>query len=181
VRLVVAILLTAGALAASARAGAVEPKVLVLRSGDVPAGFVVDAQDTGVRTNEGEADSNRTGRALIARLGRVTGYEAEWNRERGQESIVSRADVFRTASGSQRYVELSAAMLSRSGIKGIRRDRMTIGDGGYLFHGGSSGELAWVLWRSGRVAGMVVGWGVPRGTTVALARAQQRRIAAALG
>ena len=38
-----------------------------------------------------------------------------------------------------------------------------------------------VSWRHGRVIAAVVGQGVPTATVVRLARAQQRRIAAALG
>jgi hypothetical protein len=178
-RVALAIVLTTAALAATAGAAQVDPRLLVLRTADVPVGFVADRKDTGVRTNEGEAGSSRASRALIARLGRVTGYAAEWDRGRGNESIVSRADVFRAPTGARRYVELSASTLRRSGIAGLRRSPAAIGDGGYVFHGGPAGELAWVLWRSGGVAGMVAGWGVPRSTTLALARTQQGRIAGA--
>ena len=66
-----------------------------------------------------------------------------------------------------------------SGGKGLRRTAVRIGDEGFVLYGGVDSQLAWVSWRSGRVTATLAGWGVPRSTTIALARRQQRRIAAA--
>lgn len=175
-----ALLAAVGVLAAPAAAADVAPRALVLRSADVPAGWALDRGETGLRTNADEAGADRRSRALIARLGRVTGYQAEWRRGT-MDSIVSRADVFRSTRGARTYVDIAAASLRSSGIKGLRRSTVRIGDSGYVFHGGPAATVAWVVWRSGAVTGTVVGWGIPRDTTVVLARKQQRRIAAAAG
>ena len=176
-----AVLLAIGAFAAPASAVVrdVDPRSLVLRSSDVPKGFALDRDETGLRTNESEGKT-KSGAALIARFGRVTGYEAEWDGDRGLASIVSRADVFRTPAGARGLLRLSTSELRASGIKGLRRTAVGIGDEGYVFHGGPHAELAWVQWRSGRVTGSLAGWGVTRDVLVRLARTQQRRIAAAL-
>jgi hypothetical protein len=175
-----ALLAAFGVLVAPAAAADVAPRALVLRTSDVPAGWALRRDETGVRTNEDEAGTDRRSRALIARLGRVTGYQAEWRRA-PMDSIVSRADVFRSRNGARMYVELAAGSLRSAGIRGLRRSAVDIGDAGYVFHGGRSGSIAWVVWRSGSVAGMVVGWGVRRDVSMALARKQQRRIAIARG
>jgi hypothetical protein len=177
-RLAIVTLAAVGATAASA-ALAVQPGSLVLRSADVPAGFVLDREASGIRTNADEGGSDRKSRALIARLGRITGYQSEWHRGAERDSIVSRADVFRTKDGARRYVDLAADSLRASGIKGLRKSVIRLGDEAYVFHGGPTGEIVWVVWRSGRVAGTVVGWGVQRAVTLSLSRTQQRRIAAA--
>jgi hypothetical protein len=174
------LLAVVGVLATPAAAVDGAPRALVLRSTDVPAGFVLDRKETGVRTNEDEAGTDRASRALVKRLGRVTGYEAEWRRG-ADESIVSRADVFRTKAGAQSYLDVAAAGLRVSGIKGLRRSTIRLGDQGYVFHAGATAELAWVVWRFGEVTGVVAGWGVPRDVSIALARKQQRRIVSAAG
>ena len=181
VRYAILMLLAAvGVVAAPAAAVDVAPRALVLRSADVPAGWALDREETGLRTNRDEAGTDKKSRALIARLGRVTGYQAEWRRG-AMDSIVSRADVFRSTNGARMYLDIAADSLRSSGIKGLRRSPARLGDLGYAFGGGPNGTVAWVVWRSGPVAGTVVGWGVPLDTTLALARTQQRRIAAALG
>lgn len=180
-RLAIPILLAAvGVLAAPAAAVDVAPRALVLRSADVPAGWAPARKETGLRTNEDEAGTDTKSRALIARLGRVTGYQAEWRRG-AMDSLVSKADVFRSTGGARMYLDIASDGLRSSGIKGLRRSPAHIGDSGYVFHGGPNGTVAWVVWRSGAVTGTVVGWGMPRDTTLALARKQQRRIAAASG
>src|SRR5918999_6553904 len=89
----------ATALAAPALAAEVDPSDLVLRQADVPAGFRVDNNATGVRSNSTEAAGNRQARDLFARSGRITGYEAEF--DRGEASISSRVDAFRPSAGAR--------------------------------------------------------------------------------
>jgi hypothetical protein len=180
VRYAIAAVVTAGALAVPASAADLDPRLLVLQSADVPPGFVLDREDTGVRTNEDEGRESRQTRELIARLGRVTGYEAEWDQARGMKVIHSRADVFRATAGARMLLDLYATGFRTSGIKGLRRTAVRIGDEGAVFHGGGNSDLAWVSWRSGRVTATLAGWGIPRTRTIALARIQQRRIAAGL-
>ena len=175
----IAVALACAGIAASSATAAVDPGRLVLRSTDVPAGFVADTKSTGVRTNQDEAGTDRKSGKLIVRLGRVTGYQAEWRR--ASEVVVSRADVFRTRAGARTYIGLAATSFRNSGIKGLRRSTIRLGEEGYVFHGGASDGVVWVVWRSGTVAGMVVGWGLSRATGVGLARKQQRRIASARG
>ena len=155
------LLAAVGVLAAPAAAVDVAPRALVLRSADVPAGWAPAGKETGLRTNEDEAGTDTKSRALIARLGRVTGYQAEWRRG-AMDSLVSRADVFRSTGGARMYLDIAADGLRSSGIKGLRRSPARIGDSGYVFHGGPNGTVAWVVWRSGAVTGTVVGWGLPR-------------------
>ena len=107
VRLAIPILLAAvGVLAAPAAAVDVAPRALVLRSADVPAGWAPARKETGLRTNEDEAGTDTKSRALIARLGRVTGYQAEWRRG-AMDSLVSRADVFRSTGGARMYLDIA--------------------------------------------------------------------------
>ena len=166
-------------LVASAGAATVDPGSLVLRSSDLPRGFVQDSE-TGVRTNADLAGSDRRHWRQIAKMGRVTGYRASWDRQRGQDSIVSSADLFRGEAGARQMFDLYAAELNRSGIKGLTRRAVALGDRGAIFDGGASSELAFVGWRHGRVFGYVAGWGVRSDDVLRLARSQERRIAAAL-
>ena len=62
----------------SAAAAQVDPQLLVLRQADVPAGFALDREQSGVRTNESESKGDRRLPGLLRRWGRVTGYETEY-------------------------------------------------------------------------------------------------------
>jgi hypothetical protein len=171
-------------LAAPALGVGFDPSALVLAARDAPGGFVLDRDDSGVRTNEDEAEGNAKTRALIARMGRVTGYETQWEQEPHRfplRAFVSRADVFRDAEGARMYVRFASGQFSRSGIKGLDRRPVRIGEQGWVLSGGGAPDgVVWVVWRSGRVAGSIAGWNVARNAVVVLARKQQRRIAAAL-
>jgi hypothetical protein len=170
--------------AAPALGAGLDPSKLVLTARDAPRGFVLDRDDSGVRTNEHEAEGNAKTRALIARMGRVTGYESEWEQEPHRSplrALLSRADVFRDAGGARMYVRFSSGQFARFGAKGLERRPVQIGEQGFVLSGGGAADgVVWVVWRSGRVAGSVAGWNVARDTVVTLARKQQRRIAAAL-
>jgi hypothetical protein len=170
--------------AAPALGAGLDPSTLVLTARDAPRGFVLDRDDSGVRTNEDEAEGNAKTRALIARMGRVTGYESQWEQEPHRSplrALLSRADVFRGADGARMYVRFASGQFARAGAKGLQRRQVRIGDQGFVLSGGGAADgVAWVVWRSGHVTGFVAGWNVGRDTVVALARKQQRRIAAAL-
>ena len=165
--------------AVSASAAEVDPQVLVLRPADVPAGFALDRDQSGLRTNEGESKGDRRLPALLERWGRVTGYETEYDHR--EATLTSRADLFRTAEGSQLMMAYVVDEAKTSGIKGFRRSPVRIGSGGWLYGGGSGpGALNLVVWRHRRVFAGLVAFGVEKGRTLGLARAQERRIAAVL-
>jgi hypothetical protein len=181
VRLLSVAALVSAILVGTAVAAGPDPSALVLRSSDVPREYALDRDESGPYPNARVGTSARA-RTLIARLGRVTGYRKRWVlREHGsiRRVITSSADVLRGVAGARLYVKLGSTDLARSGIKGLRRSPVRIGDEAWLFHGDSDDELAWVVWRSGRVGAMLLGWGIRPSETLALARVQQRRIEAA--
>jgi hypothetical protein len=177
-------LLLTALVAAPALGAGLDPSMLVLAARDAPRGFVLDRDDCGVRTNAEEAEGNAKTRALIARMGRVTGYQAQWEQEPDRfplRVLLSRADIFRGADGARMYVRFASGQFAKAGIKGLERDPARIGDQGWVLSGGGAPDgVVWVVWRSGRVAGFFAGWNFDRDTVVAFARKQQRRIAAAL-
>jgi hypothetical protein len=71
--LVALVSLAMGAMPAAA--AAVDPKALVIRPSDVPAGYALSRSESGLRTNEQEARESPEARRLFRRLGRVTGYQ----------------------------------------------------------------------------------------------------------
>jgi hypothetical protein len=178
VRLVLFAGLVCAVLAGTTVAAGPNASALVLRSSDVPPGYVLDRDESGWYPN-GKVAESKAARALIARLGRVTGFRRKWvSRENGsiQRVVTSSADVLREPAGARIYVRLGSTDLEKSGIKGLRRSSVRLGDEAWLIHGDSDDVLAWVVWRSGRVGAMVFGWGIRPSETLALARVQQRRI-----
>lgn len=156
----------------------IDPGRLTLRQADLPARFEANRDDSGVRTNEMEAKSDPTFRSKIVEWGRVTGYEAQWDRD--SDFVSSRIDVYRSAFGSTRQLSYSVAELRKSGIKGLRRTRLALGDGGWLYDSPTPGILVVAIWRHGRVFSGVAATGLTRTQAVALARVQERRIASEL-
>jgi hypothetical protein len=168
----------AALLSAPLAAAELDPGALVLRQSDVPAGFEVDRVQTGSRTNEQEAKSDPRAAALFERWGRVTGYEAGF--DRGSASIDSRADLLRTAKGARMLLDFFELEMRKGGIKGLVRSRVRLGAEGWVYRGRSPFAFTVVAWRYKRVFAGVAGMGISRDGTLALARVQQRRIAAAL-
>jgi len=165
--------------AVPASAGQVNPQLLVLRQADVPAGFALDREQSGQRTNETESKGDRRLPALLERWGRVTGYETEYDHRDG--TLTSRADLFRNAEGSRLMMAYVVDEAKTSGIKGLRRTPVRIGSGGWLYGGGSgAGAFNLVIWRHQRVFAGLAAFGVQKDRMLGLARAQQRRIAAAV-
>jgi hypothetical protein len=169
-----ALVVTALAVVLPAGAATVDPKALVVAPAQVPAGFRVDHDETGVRTNEREAKDFP--RALFRRWRRVTGYQARY--ERGHALIEARVDLFESARGAREFHRWVDREAQRSGIKGVVRKRARIGSDGRIY---ALGDSTLVTWRSGRAWSGLATRGLTTARTVALARAQQRRIAAALG
>ena len=170
--------LAAALLAGAASAATVDPQSLVLRKADLPRGFQVDRGQTGVRTNELEARDYPELRAKLVRWGRVTGYQAEF--DRGSATISSRADVFRTAGGARLLLSFFDTEVRSGGVLVLRRAPTDVGVDGSVYSASAPVAFTLVVWRHGRVFAGVMGQGVTQERTIALARVQQRRIAAAL-
>jgi hypothetical protein len=179
IRILIAVVVAlAAALPAAASTAEVDPSRLVLRHADVPAGFQVDADDTGVRTNAREAKSEPRFKTLLQRWGRVTGYEVEF--DRADASIGSRADVLRTAKGAEQMLDWYLLEVRKIGIRGFIRTQLELGDEGWMYRSRTPAQFTIVTWRSGRVFAGLGTTGLTNARTRALAQKQQRRIAAAL-
>jgi len=165
-------------LVAAAAAASLDPRSLVVRGADLPSGYHSDPRESGVRPNDG-ASVHATEQALYSRSGRVTGYEVTYRR--GTTYIRSRADLFRTPGGPKVVLDWFDAETKRSGIKGLRRGRAGIGAESWIYWAGTPPvSVTLVAWRQGRSFAGIVGFGVTKRRTLELARAQQRRIVAAL-
>lgn len=173
-------------------AATVNPKLLVLRQGDVLAGY---------RFGEAAVISNQVAHPeLASRFGRITGYGIAYAR---QESVLrSVASVFRTPQGAHLY--LAGSLKKLDGTKCAARfyenysrvRRVSVGAEGWIYRhqdcgqSGPSGTSYYaVFWRHDRIVAGVDAWreintigapGLSIAQTVALARLQQRRIEAAL-
>ena len=66
-------------------------------------------------------------RPILQRARRVTGHEARF--ERGNDSITSRVDLFRSSGGPPLVLDYPDRELRKSGIRGLRRSPLGIGDG----------------------------------------------------
>jgi len=170
--LVVAVALTAPALAA-----ALDPGALVLRRADVPSGFRLDRDQTGPRPNAVEARSDPRLPELFRRWGRVTGYQVEFDRER--QTIASRVDVFRSARGARGLLLWYDREVRKELGPGLHRAPARLGQEGWIYRGTVPMPFTLVVWREGRVFSAVAGAGISRDRTLALARTQQQRVAAA--
>ena len=157
----------------------VSPRALVLGQTDVPAGFRLDRDESGSRTNETEAQKDIRLPGLFKRWGRVTGYETEYDRQ--DATLGSSADLFRSPKGARLMMAWFVKEARTLGARGIRRSAVQIGAGGWLYGGGmGTGAFNLVVWRHERVFAGVVVLGIGKTRTLALARVQQRRLAAAL-
>lgn len=178
VRYPILALLAATILAAPAAAAAVDPQALVLGPNDVPTGFRLDRDESGVRTNELEARESPETRAPFSRWRRVTGYQARY--ERSGSTIEARADIFRGRDGARNLLAWVDREYQRAGVKGLKRARAGVGNEGWVYWGGSPSGVAVVVWRYSRVWSGIAGMGIGKERVLALARLQQQRIAAAL-
>lgn len=88
-------------------------------------------------------------------------------------------DVFRGSDGARKLLEWVNLELRKAGVSGQKRARAGIGAEGWVhWVSSASFRVTLVVWRHGRVFAGVMGRGVGRETTLALARAQQHRMAA---
>jgi hypothetical protein len=177
-RLALLALVLLGTLAMPASAASVDPKALVIRPSDVPAGYVLSRSESGVRTNQQEATESPEAGRLFRRLGRVTGYQMIF--ERGERTIEARADVFGSPASAREMLHWADRQARLAGVRGLRRARAGIGAVGWVFDVGSPSVVAYVYWQHGSVWSALGGRGMSRDRALALARVQQRRMAAAL-
>lgn len=175
-RLAVAALL-AVIVAVPATAADVHPRSFALQQADVPSGFKIDRAKTGVRSNASELRQNPELAALFARVGRVTGYSAEFRR--GSAFIGSRVDLVRGPAGARVLLAWYDREVRKSGVLALQRSRARVGAESWVFWEPST-KLTLVAWRYKRVFAGVLGTDLTKEQTLALARAQQRRIAVAL-
>ncbi|MGH3132667.1 MAG: hypothetical protein ACRDNY_02800 [Gaiellaceae bacterium] len=166
------------AIALPAAATSVDPKALVLRPDDVPAGFRFDPHESGLRSNKLEAKEFPETRRLFTRWGRITGYQAAYQKNGAR--IEGRADLFRTRGGARRLLLWADREARRQGPMGLERDRARVGTEGWAYAARTPLVFTFVLWRYKRVWAGVATLGLSKAATLALARAQQRRIADAL-
>jgi len=168
------IVLATAAIALPASAAGVDPQALVIARSDVPSGFRADPKKTGIRSNELEATEFPETRTKFQRWRRVTGYQARY--QHGSGVIEARVDLFRGADGAHELLGWVDLELRKAGVKGQTRVRSDIGMEGWVHSVG----FTLVVWRQGRVFAAVMGRGISRAETLALARAQQRRMVAGL-
>jgi Ni/Co efflux regulator RcnB len=156
-----------------------DPADLVLRRGDVPRGYALDRSESGPRTNAVEARENRELRSKFATWRRITGYQVEF--ERGDETIGSRVDLFRDRSGPRSMLAWFVKELRGSTQLMELRTKVELGDEALVYRWKlGNDQFSVVAWRY-KAAFAVVGAGELGTTrTLALARVQQRRVAAAL-
>ena len=156
----------------------INPKALVLRQADMPAGFRLDRDESGIRSNASEAKNDPRLPTLFRRWERLTGYEVEYDRE--SATIQARADVFRRPAGARQLLDWYDREVRKAGLKDLRRAAARVGSQGWIYRAEFPTAATIVVWRYGRVFAGVLGEGITAEPTLALARAQQRRIAAAL-
>jgi hypothetical protein len=174
---------------ASPQATAVDTKQMVLRLGDLPAGFRLEQ---GRYVSNAQALKESPGKDYV-KLGRITGYEAEFVKEgspfTGILRLSSNASTYKTPAGAHASFRASV----RAGQTSTPRFRR-LSLGAPLGHearlltatvmqNGVKVDVYTVLWRSGNVfaslfAGALAGTGDPA-KVVSLAKKQQRRIVAA--
>ena len=174
----------AAVLAVPAGAAAVDPTALVLRQADVPAGFRVVPDQSGIRSNREISKAGPEHRRQVERSGRVTGLFRLWQRRAPGVFVLvgSLADVCRDARGATAWLAwLDARARLQSTQTHLRRRVVRIGDEGWAYSTTRLGGTALVGWRRGRVVALVSTSGLGLGKALDLARRQQRRIAAALG
>jgi len=172
------VLVLLGMVALPASAASVDPKALVIRPSDVPAGYVLQRSESGLRTNAQEAKESSEAGRVFRRFGRVTGYQMIF--ERGERKIEARADVFGSAAGASEMLRWADRQARLAGIRGLQRARAGIGAEGWVVYLRSSWVESYVYWRYGSVWAALGGRGMSKDQALSLARVQQRRMAAAL-
>jgi hypothetical protein len=178
---------------ANAASTSADPKAMVLRLADLPAGFGVTGGHY-VSNVRAARESDGVTVADYRRWGRVSGYERAFTRQAfaGLAQVESSASIYKSAHGAAESLHDSFRAAARP-HDGLRFKRLSTG--GPIGHesrfytlrkksGSITVDVYVVLWRYGTVRAGVTGGGVA-GTVVpeqvmVQARKQQRHIKAAL-
>jgi hypothetical protein len=165
-----------------------DTKVMVLQLRDLPTGFGLEK---GHYVSNAEANRQATTKKDYARLGRITGYDAEYTKRgiAGLIQVDSTASLYKTARGARDSIRVSFRAADRGGDFKRLSVGAPIGNESRLYlstdkDNGVNVDIYSVVWRSGPVYAAVVAGGLA-GTVdavdvVALARKQQARIARVL-
>ncbi len=180
VRVFSILLLAAALFALPGGASTVDPEALVAKKADIGAGYRLDAADSGGLAERGGEQSDPAMARIAARNGRVDGYVAVYEDGRGRR-VISRADLYRRQKGAKNVLGFADLGMRKAGIKGLRRSRIAIASGGWIYWGGSGDfALAVAAWRHGRVFASITTAGLTRKASLAIAMKQDRRIVASL-
>jgi hypothetical protein len=164
-----------------ARSQSPDPKMMVLRIGDLPAsGFARRPSSGYVTTAKAQATEARKGENFAA-LGRSNGYEESFvgATQGGQVTVASSATVFNTAGGAHRAL----AFIERDGADPNRYrqlEAIRVGAEARLYQVLGVAFTYEVAWRSGDVLSTVVVAGAQASDAISLGLHQQRRVAAAM-
>src|SRR4029450_5282211 len=85
------------AVSPSSSAGTLDPARLVLRQSDVPSTYRLNRDKSGARTTKIDSVDSPELKTKYPAWGRLVGYQVTF--EKASDSIVSRADLFRTGTG----------------------------------------------------------------------------------
>jgi hypothetical protein len=170
IALVAAVVFVAGA------AAAVQPRMLVLQRSDVPSRYEFQPGSSGDVRSVGAPDA-------LARPGLIGGFYATyWRDGKSERTIVSAAYLYRSSAGAKAALAAVDREARHNATRSLRRLRTDLGDDAWIYTDRSRDLGTAVVWRSGRVLA-VLDYSSPTGhekLALALARTQQRRIAAAL-
>lgn len=198
-RLVATALVLAGLLVGVSSAAAPDTKRMVLRLSDLPSGFALEQGHYADNARAAKESSTQT-LADFTKWGRITGYEADFSRDRtaGILFLSTGASTYTTVKGAGASLRDSFAVAGKpQRLNGQRvvfeRVAMTGAPLGQEARTYSTNVVSEglhvtffvVLWRHGAVKATLLVGG-PRGTlsaaaVVRLARKQQARVAAATG
>ena len=154
-----------------------EPRALVLQSSEVPAGYELQERSSGDIRAVGAPD-------VLARPGLIGGYYATyWNtRAATSKVIVSASYLYRSPAGAKAALSATEREARRNAPVSLERRRIQIGSGGMLYTAHSRERATAVLWRFDRVLAVLNCSSQldHEKLALALAKTQQRRVAAAL-
>ncbi len=179
-RLVLLGFLVVLAVSAGANGAAVDPATLVLRQADVPPAYRLNDGESGARTVAQNAAGYPGLKAKYRTWGHLAGYQVRF--DKGDDSIVSRVDVFRGRTGGHRMLAwyLAQAESQKTPIR-LRLETLALGDeAATLSFGGGGFHFSIAIWRYRRIVSIVGGAGLTRARVLVLARTQQHRVARAL-
>jgi hypothetical protein len=168
-----------------------DPARLVLRLGDLPAGF--HASRAGVVDNAAAAKAGPVSHATYERWGRLSGYDAYFDREaalsdflKGAISVESSSNVYRSPVGAHQSFNSTRAACSKPPITRLSTGGARLGQESVLcaFTRKSNGytfQVFAIEWRRGPVKAGLIAAGIKGGISpteaLALAEKQDQLIA----